>query len=103
METDLPKSNLKKLRSTEIYSLNSQTNNITQKEASEEENLEAYLREKLLQCKKKPKRTMKNRKKSKFKEKGYGYDLWKLLQKLKKYQKMTIKKLRIRLKWNHYN
>jgi sugar-specific transcriptional regulator TrmB len=45
METDLPKDNLKQIRSNEIYSLNSQTNNITQEESNyEEENVEADFR-----------------------------------------------------------
>jgi hypothetical protein len=47
--------------------------------------------------------TTKSRRKSKYKEKIYSYELWKLLQKFRKYQKRTIEKTRIKLKWNDYN
>jgi hypothetical protein len=46
METDLPKGNLKQIRSTEIFNLNYQTNNTTQEEPNDDEKkLEAYLQE----------------------------------------------------------
>jgi hypothetical protein len=40
--------------------------------------------------------------KGKFKEKRYGFELWKIIQKIWKYHKDPIKTSKVKLKWNDY-
>jgi hypothetical protein len=48
------------------------------------------------------KKGQENHRKSRFKERRYSYELWKLIQKFKNFQKETIDIKHRKLKWNDY-